>query len=98
MIGGGMGWRPSVAQLLYGFVPSEKIQPLIRAITLLYRDHGDRFDRSMARLKVVVERLGIARCREIVDALLDEEGIDHRDFEPAFVEDSGPPVPPRMLP
>ncbi len=64
---------------------------------MLYRDHGDRFDRSMARLKVVVERLGIDECREIVEGFLDAEGVDHGDFEKEFVEDCGPAVPPRPL-
>ncbi|MHC4398422.1 MAG: FAD-dependent oxidoreductase [Planctomycetota bacterium] len=96
-IGGGMGWRPSSGTLLFGFVPRDRIQPLCRAVTLLYRDHGDRFDRSMARLKVVVERLGIDRCREIVEAFMDAEGVDHADFDKDLVEDSGPPIPARPL-
>ena len=96
-IGGGMGWRPRVAELLYGFVPAETIQPLCRAITMLYRDQGDRFDRSMARLKVVVERLGTARCRQIVEGFLDAAGVDHGGFEPEFIEDSGSAVPPRPM-
>ena len=81
-----MGWRPHVGELLYGFVPREKIQPLCRAITQLFRDYGDRFDRSMARLKVVVERRGIDECRKIVEGFMDAEGVDHGDFEPEFVE------------
>jgi formate dehydrogenase major subunit len=97
MIGGGMGWRPQVGEMLYGFVPRDKIQPLCRAITLLYRDHGERFDRTMARLKVVVERLGIDRCREIVEGFLVAEGVDRADFEKSFVEDCGPDIPPRPL-
>lgn len=97
MMGGGMGWRPRVAELLYGFVPRDKIQPLCRAITMLYRDHGDRFDRSMARLKVVVERLGIDKCRKIIEGFLDSEDVDYGDFEKEFVEDSGPAVPARPM-
>ncbi len=96
-IGGGMGWRPQVGELLYGFVPRDKIQPLCRAVALMYRDHGERFDRSMARLKVVVERRGIDECRGIVEEFMDAEGVDHIDFEAAFVEDCGPSVPVRPL-
>jgi formate dehydrogenase major subunit len=96
-IGGGMGWRPALGELLYGFVPRAKIHDLCRAVTLLYRDHGDRFDRSMARLKVVVERLGIDKGREIIEDFMDAEGVDHSDFEKEFVEDCGPAVPQRPL-
>ncbi len=97
MIGGGMGWRPWVGEPLYGFVPRDKIRPLCRAITMLFRDHGDRFNRAMSRLKVALERLGIDRCREIVEEFMDAEGVDHGQFEAAWVEDCGPPIPPRPL-
>ena len=96
-IGGGMGWRPWVGELLYGFVPRDRIQPLCRAITMLYRDHGDRFDRSMARLKVAVERLGIDQCRKIVEGFMGAEGVEYGDFERVFVQDCGPAVPGRPM-
>jgi len=96
-IGGGMGWRPRAAELLYGFVPRDKIQPLCRAITMLFRDYGDRFDRSMARLKVVVDRRGIDDCRRITEGYMEAEGVDYSDFEKQFVEDCGPPVPRRPM-
>jgi len=95
--GGGMGWRPQLGELLYGFVPRHAIHSLCRAIAMLFRDHGDRFDRSMARLKVVVERLGIDECRGIVESFLDADGVDHGDFEAGFVEDCGRQVPARPL-
>ena len=96
-IGGGMGWRPWGGQMLYGFVPREKINQLARAVTKLFRDCGDRFDRSMARLKVVVEQQGIDECRKIVEGFMDEEGVDYSDFDPKLVEDCGPPVPARPM-
>ena len=96
-IGGGMGWRPWVGELLYGFVPKDRIHALCRAITLLFRDHGDRFDRSAARLKVVVERLRIDKCRNIVEGFMDADGVAHGDFVKAFVKDDGPTVPARPM-
>ncbi len=96
-IGGGMGWRPRIGELLYGFVPRDKIHLLCRAIGLMFRDHGDRFDRTMARLKVVVERLGIDECRRIVEGFLDAEEVDRSDFEPELVEDCKAPVPLRPM-
>jgi formate dehydrogenase major subunit len=96
-IGGGMGWRPQAGELLYGFVPKEKARLVCRAVGLLFRDQGDRFDRGMARLKVVVERQGVHVCRELVERLLDQEGVDHSDFVVEFVEDCGAPVAPRPL-
>jgi formate dehydrogenase major subunit len=81
VIGGGMGWRAFVAQPLYSFVPPEKIVDVCRAVGLLFRDYGDRQFRMYARLKFVVHRLGIDRCRDLVDEYLDREGVDRSGFE-----------------
>jgi|GEM_PF-205227 len=96
-IGGGMGWKPFIGQLLYGYVPPERIVDLCRAIGLLFRDYGDRYIRMYSRLKFVVDRLGIDRCRQLVEQYLDQEGIDHSQFRPELVDDCGTPVAVRPL-
>ena len=96
-IGGGMGWKAFQGTLLYGFVPPDKIIGLCRAIALLFRDYGDRFNRATARLKFVVHRLGIERCRKIVEGFMALEGTDYSAFEVEPVEDCGEPVPARPL-
>ncbi len=80
VIGGGMGATPFIAKELFSFVPAERMVDLTRAIALLFRDHGDRFNRSKARLKYVVERYGIERCREIVIENLRAEGVSTEGF------------------
>ena len=97
LIGGGMGWKPFIAQELYSFVPPESITKVCRAVGLLFRDNGDRFNRARSRLKFVVQRLGIEHCRRIVDATLDREGVDRSRFETAPIQDVGAPVPDRPL-
>jgi formate dehydrogenase major subunit len=97
VIGGGHGWKAFVAKELYSFVPADRIVRLCRAVGILFRDNGDRKVRMYARLKFVVHRLGIDRCREIVEQALDAEGVDHSDFETTPVQDVGPEVPVRPL-
>ncbi|HEY4760306.1 MAG TPA: nitrite/sulfite reductase, partial [Thermoguttaceae bacterium] len=96
-IGGGMGWKPFTGQLLYGWVPKDKIIDVCRCIGYLFRDYGDRYIRMYARLKFVVHRQGIERCREIVNKYLDADGVDRSEFVSELVEDCGPPVPHRPL-
>lgn len=84
VIGGGHSWQPFVAKPLFDFVPREKATAVCRAITILYRDQGDRWNRATARLKYVVYRMGIDKCREIVEANLDKENIDRRDIYTVF--------------
>lgn len=97
VIGGGMGWKPFVAQPLYGFVPAVKIIDVCRTVGYLFRDHGDRYIRMYARLKFVVHRLGIDRCRELVNEYLDKDGVDRSGFEHETIPDCGSAVPKRPL-
>ncbi|MCB1155317.1 nitrite/sulfite reductase, partial [bacterium] len=97
VMGGGMGWRAFVAQEVYSFVPPSKIVAVTRAIGLLFRDHGDRFDRAQARLKFVVKRYGIDKCRELLEGILDDEGVDRSDLEYEPFADTGPEWPSRPL-
>jgi ferredoxin-nitrite reductase len=97
VIGGGMGWKAFVAQELFSFVPEERMVYLTRAIALLFRDHGDRFNRSKARLKYVVYRYGIKKCRDIVLENLKKEGISTDGLETGPVVDTGIPYPDRPL-
>lgn len=97
VIGGGMGWAPFIGKELFSFVPPEKIVAVNRAIALLFRDYGDRRDRTMARLKFVVYRKGIDECRRIVLGFLKDEGVDTGDLETADFEETGPAYPDRPL-
>jgi len=97
IIGGGMGWKAYVGQELFGFVPEEAIQDYCRAIALLYKDHGDRFNRATSRLKFVVERYGIEKCREIVLDNLKKEKKTTKGNVQASVEDVGIHYPSRPL-
>lgn len=79
VIGGGMGWKAFVGQELFGFVKEDAIIDVLRAIALLFRDYGDRYNRAKSRLKFVLDNLGIEKCREIVLKYLSEEhkNTDH---------------------
>lgn len=97
VIGGGMGWKAYVAQELFSFVPEEKYLDVIRAIALLYREHGDRFNRTTSRLKVVVDNYGIEKCREIVLDFLKSKGKSLEGIEWKTINEVGVPFPPRPL-
>lgn len=94
-IGGGLGWRAFLARELFSFVPADRVTQVCRAVGLLFRDHGDRQIRMYARLKFVVDRLGIEECRRIVCENLDRESVNRGDFEVGPAAESGEPVPPR---
>lgn len=97
VIGGGMGWKPFVAQQLYSFVPADSIMKIARAVGLLFSEQGDRTRRKFARLKFVVDRLGIDKCRELLNEIYKREGVDPAAFETDPVTDCGPAIPTRPL-
>ena len=97
MIGGGMGWKAFTGKELFSFVPPDKIKYVCRAIGLLFRDHGNRRNRNLSRLKFVVHNYGIEMCRDIVIQNLRNEGIDTEDLETAHFKENGPEYPARPL-
>jgi sulfite reductase (ferredoxin) len=67
VVGGGLGPTPFVAQPLREFVPVEDLLPTLRGILEVFADHGNRKNKTRARLKFVVHRVGIEALRRLVD-------------------------------
>lgn len=66
--GGGLGTTPFLAKALADFVPLEGLLPLLHSILVVFADQGNRRSRAKARLKFVVERLGVEAFRREVEA------------------------------
>jgi sulfite reductase (ferredoxin) len=65
-VGGGLGAVPHEAKLFDGFVPEDEILPLAQAISRVFARLGEKRNRGRARIKFLVEKLGIERFRELV--------------------------------
>lgn len=76
LVGGGMGMShnrpmdtyPLLAQPL-GWVPVDDLGIVVEAIVTVQREHGNREDRSRARLKYLVEERGTSWLRSEVDRI-----------------------------
>lgn len=66
-VGGGLGAVPHQAKLMYDFLPEEEVLPLARAIGRVFARLGEKKNRQKARLKFVVQKLGIEKFKEVVD-------------------------------
>ena len=66
MVGGGLGSQPKHAELLYDFLPSEKIIPLMECILRVFDRHGERKSRTKARLKFLLQNIGLAAFKELI--------------------------------
>ncbi|AIY13182.1 HEPN domain-containing protein [Cellulophaga baltica] len=71
MLGGGLGSQPRHAELLYDFLPSDKIIPLMEGVVRVFDRYGERKSRAKARLKFLLKDLGLDGFK----ALLEEEQI-----------------------
>jgi sulfite reductase (ferredoxin) len=65
-VGGGLGAVPHQAKLYEEFVPEEDILPLARAIGRVFARLGEKRNRNRARLKFLVQKLGIDEFRRLV--------------------------------
>lgn len=64
-VGGGLGAVPHLAKLLSDWVPEEELLPLSQAVCRVFARLGEKKNRARARLKFVVQKLGIDEFRRI---------------------------------
>jgi sulfite reductase (ferredoxin) len=65
-VGGGLGAVPHQAKLFDEFLPEEELLPMARAIGRVFARLGEKKNRNKARLKFVVQKLGIEEFKRVV--------------------------------
>jgi sulfite reductase (ferredoxin) len=65
-VGGGLGAVPYMAKLFDEFVPVEEILPLTQAVSRVFARLGEKKNRSRARIKFLIQDLGIEKFKELV--------------------------------
>src|ERR1700726_3981930 len=65
-VGGGLGAVPYQAKLFDSFVPSEELLPLAQAIARVFAKLGEKKNPNRARIKFLIQDLGIDKFRELV--------------------------------
>jgi len=74
--GGGLGPAPHLAKPLIEFLPESDVFLVAEALVRVHHRYGERKNRHKARLKFVVQRMGVERFRQTV--LRELESIDGR--------------------
>ncbi|MBL8566013.1 MAG: nitrite/sulfite reductase [Hyphomicrobiaceae bacterium] len=83
-VGGGQGRTPYVAQLLRGFLERRHLLSYLEAVMRVYNLHGRRDNLYKARIKILVNALGIDEFARQVEAewqSIDREALDLPDAE-----------------
>jgi sulfite reductase (ferredoxin) len=92
MIGGGLGANPTLAQLAYEFLPEDQIIPFTESVLRVFDRHGERNRRMKARMKFLINDIGLDRFMELVAeerlALKHQTyAIDHEALPKPFVQE-----------
>ncbi|HUZ46678.1 MAG TPA: nitrite/sulfite reductase [Terriglobia bacterium] len=65
-VGGGLGAVAYQAKLFDSFVPPEELMPLTQAIARVFARLGEKKNRNRARIKFLIQDLGIEKFKELV--------------------------------
>ncbi len=68
LVGGGLGRLPHIAHTIREWIEPEHILSYVEAILRVYNMHGRRDNIHKARIKIIVNQMGIDRYRELVEA------------------------------
>jgi len=68
MIGGGLGSQPRHADVLYEFLETDKIIPVMEGVLRIFDRHGERKSRAKARMKFLLKDIGLEAFKELVEA------------------------------
>ncbi len=89
-IGGGLGSHPKLALPYTDFLPINEVLPLCEATLKLFDTHGNRRNKSKARMKFVLEQWGLEKFRETLGEILAEIKASDKIFptlpDPALKE------------
>ncbi|MBF0196547.1 MAG: sulfurtransferase TusA family protein [Planctomycetes bacterium] len=77
-VGGGMGSKPILGQVLYEWCAADRVYYITSAIKSLFDRIGDRRHKYQSRLKFLVTKLGLEEIRRLVEEEMDklEPGLE----------------------
>src|SRR3954447_10631597 len=101
-VGGGLGAVPHQAKLFTEFLPEEELLPMARAIGRVFARLGEKKNSQKARLKFLVQKLGIDEFRRLVleeRQAMPEDPSWRQYFDeiPKWNEQPGEPVVPLTI-
>ena len=92
LLGGGLGVYPRLAEPLEDFVPEEDLLPTCEAVLRLFNRLGDRKNKQKARLKFVLQRLGLEEFRRLVQEEREALRAEAKLLSDTFPPDAGVPL------
>ncbi|KGL59482.1 HEPN domain-containing protein [Polaribacter sp. Hel1_33_49] len=67
MVAGGLGSQPRHAEVLYDFLPADKIIPVMEGVLRVFDRFGERKSRAKARMKFLLKEIGLEAFRNLIE-------------------------------
>lgn len=98
-VGGGLGAVPYQAELFDDFLPEEELLPTLQAVGRVFARLGEKKNRARARLKFLVNKLGLEEFKRLVAEERKKLPVDprHTEFLGRLAGWDGPSQPPAPL-
>ncbi len=79
LIGGGLGAQPHLAITTHEFLEEDRLIPYLEAVLRVFDRHGERNSRHKARIKFLVQKIGIDAFNELVKE--EELALTHQHYK-----------------
>ena len=66
MVGGGLGAQPFLATTVHEFLEEDLLIPYLESVLRVFDRHGERNSRHKARIKFLIQKIGIDAFNELV--------------------------------
>jgi sulfite reductase (ferredoxin) len=93
MLGGGLGSQPRHADVLFDFLSSDKVIPLMDGVIRVFDRYGERKSRAKARMKFLIKEVGLDGFKELLKE--EQKAVPHETF--AIDAEAYPKVHPSEL-
>lgn len=84
LLGGGLGSQPRHADVMYDFLASDKIIPLMEGVLRIFDRHGERKSRAKARMKFLIKDIGLEAFKKLVQE--EQNAIEFKSLPIEFNE------------
>jgi len=96
MVGGGLGAQPFLAITTHEFLEEDLLLPYIEAVLRAFDRHGERASRHKARIKFLIQKIGIDAFTELVNA--EQKALTYQRYKIDTTRVQEPSLPSYELP
>jgi sulfite reductase (ferredoxin) len=96
LIGGGLGAQPHLAITTHEFLEDDLLIPYLEALLRVFDRHGERNSRHKARIKFLLQKIGIDAFNELVAA--EQKALTHQQYKVNTGVHAAPALPSYNLP